>query len=287
MGGLLFARTLTMDGVSVLLGMGSTLLPPTRRTDLMPLRDKVAGRGKRLTRDEVAALDDPLRHWYLHAADQEHNPRLPTLVNTDWDPLALTTLHFELRCTPEEAFATLRSLDVLSPTDEEALEDPQRDASGRLTSFTLHWVKRGNKKHKSWDNTTLGRIAVRGAVMTADVNSNKRATRLKREIATRLGDRASYVRAVIESTEHMLEQARAGTGGPPRETEPALRELEATMQEQQWTDWLDESVPALGGKTPRQAARSQAGREMLNAVLNAFEWRGGAPVARLRAALKL
>ena len=148
-------------------------------------------------------------------------------------------------------------------------------------------MKRGNKKHKSWDNTTLGRIAVRGAVMTADVNSNKRATRLKREIATRLGDRASYVRAVIESTEHMLEQARAGKGGPPRETEPALRELEATMQEQQWTDWLDESVPALGGKTPRQAARSQAGREMLNAVLNDFEWRGGAPVARLRAALKL
>ena len=49
-GGLLFARTLTMDGVSILLGMGSTLLPPTRRTDLMPLRDKVAGRGKRGSR---------------------------------------------------------------------------------------------------------------------------------------------------------------------------------------------------------------------------------------------
>ena len=189
-----------MDGASIIFGMGTTLLPPARRTDLMPLRDRVAGRGKRMTRDAVAALDDPLRHWYLHAADQEHNPRLPTLVNTDGDPLALTTLHFELRCAPEEAFAALRSLDVLSPTDEDALEDPQRDASGRLTSFTLRWVKRGNKKHKSWDNTTLGRIAVRGAVMTADVNSNKRATRLKREVATRLGDRAAYVRAVIEST---------------------------------------------------------------------------------------
>jgi|PersoiStandDraft_1058852.scaffolds.fasta_scaffold331971_2 hypothetical protein len=41
------------------------------------------------------------------------------------------------------------------------------------------------------------------------------------------------------------------------------------------------------GKTPRQAARSRAGREMLNALLADFEWRGGAPVARLRAALKL
>ena len=267
--------------------MGSTLLPPTRRTDLMPLRDRVAGRGKRMTRDEVAALDDPLRHWYLHAADQEHHPRLPTLVNTDGDPLTLTTLHFELRCTPAEAFAALRSLDVVSSSDEDALEDAERDAAGRLTGFALHWTKRGNKKHKSWDNTGLGTIAVRSGVMTADVNSNKRAARLTREVAKRLGDRASYVRAVIESTEHMLEQARAGRGGPPRETDPALREMEAAPQEQQWTAWLDESVPALGDKTPRQAARSREGREMLIALLNEFEWRGGAPVARLRAALKL
>lgn len=286
-GGLLFARTLTLDGVSILFGMGSTQLPPTRRTDLMPLRDQVAGRGKRLTRDQVAALDDPLRHWYLHAADQVHHPRLPTLVNTDGDPLAMTRLHFELRCTPDEAFAALRPLDVVSPTDGDALEEAERDAAGRLTSFGLHWTKRGNKKIKSWDNTRLGRIVVRGAVMTAEVNSNKRATRLKREVAKRLGDRAAYVRAVIESTEHLLEQARAGQSGPPRETAPELRELEAALQEQHWTDWLDESVPALCGKTPRQAARSREGREMLNALLADFEWRGGAPVAHLRAALKL
>jgi hypothetical protein len=286
-GGLLFARTLTMDGVSILFGMGTTLLPPTRRTELMPLRDKVAGRGKRLTRDQVAALDDPLRHWYLHAADQEHHPRLPTLVNTDGDPLALTTLNFELRCTPAEAFAALRPLDVVSPSDEDALEESGRDASGRLTSFMMYWTKRGNKKIKSWDNTHLGRITVGGSVMTAEVNSNKRAARLKREVAKRLGARAAYVRAVIESTEHMLEQARAGKGGPLPETDPALRELEAALQEQHWTAWLDESVPALAGKTPRQAARSREGREMLNALLADFEWRGGAPVARLRAALKL
>ncbi len=286
-GGVLFARTLTMDGVSILFGMGSTLLPPTRRTDLMPLRDGVAGPGKRLTRDEVAALDDPLRHWYLHAADQQHHPRLPTLTNTDGDLLALTTLHFELRCTPDEAFAALRPLDVVSPSEEDVLEEAERDASGRLTSFTLYWTKRGNKKLKSWDNTQLGRIAVRGTVMTAEVNSNKRAARLKREVAKRLSDRAAYVRVVIESTEHMLEQASAGRGGPPPETDPALREMEAALQEQHWAAWLDDSIPALGGKTPRQAARSRAGREMLNALLDEFEWGGGAPVARLRAALKL
>ena len=85
----------------------------------------------------------------------------------------------------------------------------------------------------------------------------------------------------------MLEQARAGRSGPPRETDPALREMEAALQEQQWTAWLDESAPALAGQTPREAARSRAGRERLNALLADFEWRGGAPVARLRAALKL
>lgn len=46
---------------------------------------------------------------------------------------------------------------------------------GRLIAFRLHWTKSGNKKMKSSDNTRLGRIVVHGAVMTAEVNSTKRA----------------------------------------------------------------------------------------------------------------
>ena len=59
------------------------------------------------------------------------------------------------------------------------------------------------------------------------------------------------------------------------------------IQEEHWASWLDQDIPALGGLTPREAARSAAGRERLEALMAEFELRGGAPVDRLRAALKV
>lgn len=287
-GGVLFGRVLSMDGVSILFGMGSTQLPPTRRSDLIPLRDGLAGRGKRLTRDGVAVLDDLLRHWYLQAADQEHNPQPPTLMNTDGEPLVLTTLTFELRCEPDEAFTALRPLNAIVGAERDLLEDAERDAAGHLVAFTIDWLKRGNKKHAHWDNTLLASIAVRGSSMTVEVNSNRRAARVKREVAKRLGSRAAFVRGVIRSTEAMLKEMKAR--GPRIEdplSSPELEAVAAEMQERHWDAWVNQKVPALGNRTPRQAARSAAGREMLNALLAEFEWRGDAPVDRLRAKLKM
>ncbi len=34
-----------------------------------------------------------------------------------------------------------------------------------------------------------------------------------------------------------------------------------------WEEWLDISVPALRGETPRQAAKTEEGRELLKALL--------------------
>ena len=37
--------------------------------------------------------------------------------------------------------------------------------------------------------------------------------------------------------------------------------------ERHWESWIDEKIPALGGKTPRQAVRDRDGREMVEALL--------------------
>lgn len=47
-----------------------------------------------------------------------------------------------------------------------------------------------------------------------------------------------------------------------------------------WHRWVDEPVPALNGRTPRQAAATPEGRERLEALLTDFEWHGGAPVGQ-------
>jgi hypothetical protein len=207
-----------VDGVSMMVGCGTTLIPPTYRLDLHDLRTRLAGDASHLTAEQVLALDEVLRRYYLEIAEQIHNPKPPILENTDGDPFAPTTLHFELQCAPGDAFERLRTLNVLQPNG--IAEDSEHDEAGALVSFSIDWTKAGNRLHRSWDNTILGRVEVDGRSLTATVNSKRRATRLRKQIEKRMGDRVVLREIVTESAESMLAQARAE---PHRSIEDAAR----------------------------------------------------------------
>ena len=73
-----------------------------------------------------------------------------------------------------------------------------------------------------------------------------------------------------------------------------LLALQEEMTRRYWESWLDTRVPALGNKTPREAARSAGGRERLEALLSGFEQHDAdrpssvaAPVTEMRLALGL
>ncbi len=288
-GEVIYARVVTLDGVSIMVGCGSTALPPMRRADLADLRRSLSGRRARLDPEGLRLHEDLLRRWYLLAADQAHNPPLPKLQNTDGDPLEPTTLTFTLSCTPAEAFAALRPLNI-NHSDAEILSDAELDTGGSIRTFSIDWTKRGNRRHAAWDNTILGHLEVDGRTLTGNVNSRRRATRLRREIEKRMVGRVRLDKTEILSVESMVEQARESARAGDALPEPELPAEAAAMlqyQDEHWASWLDQDIPALGGLTPHEAARSAAGRERLEALLADFELSGGAPVGRLRAALKL
>jgi hypothetical protein len=56
---------------------------------------------------------------------------------------------------------------------------------------------------------------------------------------------------------------------------PGLDALEAELARKHWDAWLDTRVPALGNRTPRQAARTAAGRERLEALLADYAQKSG------------
>lgn len=70
-------------------------------------------------------------------------------------------------------------------------------------------TKAGNRLHRSWDNTILGKIDVEGPALIAAVNSKPRATRLRKQIEKRLAGRVLLLRTVTESVDAMLAQARS------------------------------------------------------------------------------
>jgi hypothetical protein len=77
----------------------------------------------------------------------------------------------------------------------------------------------------------------------------------------------------------------------PDADDPALQEALAEFTRQYEQKWLDDSIPALGGATPRQAADDPTRRGDLIRLLDSFDDMSGGPgtmnVARLRSELGL
>jgi hypothetical protein len=213
-----------------------------------------------------------LRDLYVGIRESRLRPVLPELQNTDGEALSIQTLRFFVD-DPHEAFEALASLDVLRTRDK-ILSESERDAAGRLTKGTVDWSKPGNAKHRSWDNTVLGHLSIDGNALVAEVNSNQRAMRIRKEVDKRLGKRARFENAVIQSPERALAERRASSRQCDESAEQARLQWDPAVQaalrealELHYTSWMDEKIPALGGKTPRQTIRTAEGRAKVEALL--------------------
>lgn len=278
-GAILFTRVVSLDGVSIMTGAGLHLIPPIFAPRLLDLRDALLPRGEAAKPGALLALDGVLRGSYFEIVEQIENPPPIELRNTDGDPLELIQLRYALRCAPEQAFEALKGL-ALDHSDEDLLSDA-KIVAGRLGEVSFPWIKRGNKQNKSWDNTILGHIEIGQGRLRVDVNSRPRAKRIRREIERRIGGEAIFEAESAQSSEALLavaegkpkkERAKQRAERERFEADPAVRELTERMGRQHWESWVDQRLPVLGGRTPREAVRDPRGRERLDALLLEFEW---------------
>lgn len=271
---LLFTRVITIEGSSIMFGASPFILPPIWHTRIIDWREQ-SFRKRLRTRETLQGFDIEIRDLYLDIAAELLDPTPPQLANTDGDPLALTTLTYELRTDLDDVFEKLAPLAKLR--DEYHISDVTHDASGAVTSASLSWVKAGNRQHKAWDNTILGTLRLEQGHLVAEVNSARRTARLKREIAKRLGEAATLIDTTVVDPTQAIAERRLGRAvdaphvGPVPDTPPAFQHVEEEMARRHWRAWLDTPVPALANKTPRQAARTAGGRERLEALLAQFE----------------
>ena len=280
-GALVFARVVPMDGAAILLGCAPLAIPPSYHLRLLGLREQMARARGRVDEEDLHDWDVELRQAYFAIKEDACHPRLPALRNTDGDPLVPTTLRFDLRCAPGEAFARLKSL-ALDASDEELLADAERDAAGQLRAVRFTWLERGNRLHESWENTVLGTLAIDGRRLTIEVNSARRAERVRAQVEERLGEDVVFRKAVTESLEEQLarppspeeEQRRARVREESERLEslPEVQEAMRAFMARHWEAWLETKLPALRFETPRQAAKTPAGRERLEALFTEFAW---------------
>lgn len=237
--------------------------------------------------------------------ERKLRPPASVFQNTDGEPLAFHRLTFRID-DAVQAFEALHSLDPTS-SRKDLLRNARLDRQGALAAVELAWLRPGNRKLPSWNNTVLGQLRIEGTTLVAEVNSAKRAKGIRAEIERRLGSGATFEHTVVTSIEKMLEEAkRRPSRDRERERErasmeeeeilsnPEIREQLVHTLDEHYERWVDDKLPALEGQTPRQAVKTAAGRAKVEALLAGMGRRRASgsldlrpPVARIRKKLGL
>jgi hypothetical protein len=144
----------------------------------------------------------------------------------------------------------------------------------------------------SWDNTILGNITISGRSLVAEVNSEKRAVRLRAEIEKRLGSSAVHKSTSMKPVEELL-------ANPPKRKpsekkfkeeeaeilrDPEVREHLQQSLQKMIEAWVHQKIPALGNRTPAKAVQDPDGKEIVEALL--LEWERSADEGRFPGGLR-
>ncbi|MDO8437789.1 MAG: hypothetical protein Q7S69_06485 [Nitrosomonadaceae bacterium] len=282
-GDIMFAKVVKIDQVAMLEACSPVIFPPMEKGAILDLRKRIRSRKLPVTPELLKDYDLEMLDLYLDISNRLLNPSMPQLQNTDGDPMLFHKLIYDFECPAREVLDTLRRLN-LTEDDESMLSGAEFDSSGELRKIEFTWEKPGNKMHKNWNNTILGRLRIEGSTLTAEVNSEKRAQQFKAIMAELLPGKARYKTTVIESPQAMLAQAeKEGETARTRQLQEEHDELNqhpevqahmAEMLRQHYRDWPSQKLPALKGKTPLQAIKTRDGKEMVAALLMDFEQRG-------------
>lgn len=280
-GSIVYAQLCRLPEVTALSRLAPYALRPGLKAELVELRAwmrrKAAKQNRELGEADLVLHEEKLREQYLNARDAMFAP--PILTNTDGDLFHLHTLRYEVG-SAQVAFDALAPL-AWGQTKEELQEEAEMNADGSLRSAHIDWRKPGNAIHKNWDNTILGYMKIEGRSLTVDVNSAKRAEKIRQEIEKRLGFLAVHKSTVTQSQEQMrqaIEHKRLTQSHGPEEqvfpeADPEARRILAEMLRQHAEEWVDTKIPALKGRSPREAVADADGREIVEGLLKEWERR--------------
>ncbi len=288
-GAIVYARVVSLDGDSIILGCVPVVMPSTHAGTIIDLRDRWGIEAGDAT--AFASRDAASRAVCFGLLKRVLNPPPLEMNNADGDPLRFITLRYELQCSPQEASDALAPLTRGLAGDRPA----KTDDAGRLVSVALPWIKEGAATPEAAPGKTLGEIEIDRRRLDAFVNSARRAEAFRREADERLGDQAVFLEEIEGFPDDLDDASDAEIEEIDEEMDrmvaEAARALWRRMTDESWAGWPDRPHPELDDRTPREAARTEDGRERVDAILLGIEGADGgllqADTAMLRKALGL
>lgn len=197
----------------------------------------------------------------------------PQLANTDGEPIEFMALHYRLK--PKVSAA--RIAEALSGIADLRAEDD----GAQWTWFGPAEPTSKGRRRKGGDDSDTGRtihgsLALEGKLLKVTVNSDARAARIRSLLDPVLDGLAREPLIERTTPEQAMAEARR-TAAPPSPggaevlSPEDMRSAVHQFLDRHYRNTLSQPIPALGGKSPRQAVRSARGRTAVASWLKGLE----------------
>ncbi|GAN55825.1 hypothetical protein [Tanticharoenia sakaeratensis] len=202
------------------------------------------------------------------------------LFNSDGDELLFHEIRYPLAkgVTQKAIAAVLDAVSALRPESRRFWNWLENHQGPKKAFRPQGRAKQGLSLTSEMDDgaTVLGTLELKGRQLLVGVNSRERAARGQALLAEVLGGLVGTpLTQIMTPGQTMAERESRADPESDREALGLSPEDEARLvgevMERHYRQVLDEAVPALGDVTPRQAARTAAGRENLVAWLKSLE----------------
>ena len=246
---------------SVFCGMHPNLLPSVEAAELVAavrarLRRKGAPPPERLREGSIGRF--MIRLWEKAVEARTLGAHVPPqLTNTDGETLTVTTDAFTFAPKRRaEIDRRLRSVD--------GVEGPDGDDDRYV-------FLRGNLSSKRRDGrTVIGSAYFADSELVVDTNSVERANRLRSQLEDSC--RGLLVHARREHSDPLAPRfVKPHIVARAPEDFPGGAEIARAFKQRHYGEWTDHPIPALQGKTPREAIRPAQGRTAVEVLLKDFE----------------
>ncbi|MDP5218778.1 hypothetical protein Q5Y75_16230 [Ruegeria sp. 2205SS24-7] len=241
-------------------------------------------------KDDLRLTQDQLRRaaplfanaWLFSHLPNLLDPEPPQISNSEGDDLVFHDLRFPLATgvtqkRVSQKLSQAGDLVATGPKDWTWLALDTARNTRRGTGLVLDRSMSGA--------SVLGSLTLKGRALTLSVDSAARAKRGEALILELLGDLVKPPLTAIQTVEQMMAEDNPETGpAADEEIPPALaRQLAHEHLDRHYRDTLDQPIPALGDKTPRQAVRSARGKkdviDWLKTIENRSARQTGSPIA--------
>lgn len=259
----LLGRVVDHEGVSLLCGVHPRPLPPYDAAEVVR---RARGRLRRKRAVPVERLRDEafgrylIQRWEEAVVEFDLRAEIPPqLHNTDGDPLLLTTDHFAIE--PAARTEVERRLAGL-----EGVEAEDAEGNGSVYVFSTP----SNRMHASWETTLIGRACLERAGLRVETNSRERADTLRARVEAACGGLLRHrAREHVDPLSPPVQAAVSDVPPPP--PPPEAEQLLLDFKRRHYAQWLDQALPALGGRSPREAVRTAQGRDAVDVLLKDME----------------